>query len=380
VADEEERALVRQLEELQREERVAQLKRKVDEWKARREAGYPDDLANPLGATADVDTTHSERRGSAASTSVRRGREEEEDDDHQSIGSADRAHKRHQRDYHLRAPDPVRYTARSYREYTAFVRACEQCFEAKPRAYRTDDARALFVKIWSEGEAQDAIYRRLESADGTPTWDELKSFLQGLLAPEAQRTQDAARAYYAAKQRKDQSVNAFVTYVEGLEKSLPEVPEANRVTHLKQALRSDIAVEVLTSPNQPTTRQALIEAAQRAEQIKGMRERANREERLPFRSGPSDPTARPRHSTSSPITAPRPEQAPRRWVAGNPQVRPPSSVNYTPVTPRTTNPNTPGASGARDKSKDTCRHCGKLGHWEKDCWKKNGGKPGPAKA
>ena len=62
TASDEERALLKQLEELQREERVAQLKRKVDEWKARREAGYPDDLANPLGAPIDVDTTHSERR------------------------------------------------------------------------------------------------------------------------------------------------------------------------------------------------------------------------------------------------------------------------------------------------------------------------------
>ena len=171
-----------------------------------------------------------------------------------------------------------------------------------------------------------------------------------------------------------------MTYIEGLEKSLPEVPEASQVTHLKQALRSDIAVEVLAAPQQPVTRQDLIEAAQRAEQVRGMRERASREERLPFRSGPSDQTARPPRYQGATLSGPRAELTPRRWPAGNPPPRATPSVNHTPVVPRATNPNAQAAGSTRDKSKDTCRHCGKLGHWEKDCWKKNGGRPGPAKA
>ena len=375
-ADEDkEQELARALEALQKEERLTQMRRKVTEWQARKASGFPDDRPNTLTVPATAETVRGERAESADSTSVRRVHEEDVDD--AQCERAEKAQKRHERDNPVKLPDPAKYRARSFREYTTFIRSCELWFDSLPNTYRSDHKKATFVKAWSEGDTLDTVYRRMESAGRTMTWEEQKSLLQSLLAPEEQRTQDAATAYYAAKQRKDQSVSAFVTYVEGLEKLLPDIPESNKVMHMKQALRSDLAVEVLANPIQATTRQGLIGDAQRAEQVCGMRNRAHKEERLPFRSGPSDPSARIQRANNAGTPTQRSEAQPRRWNVGNSPSRPPQSANHTPITPRMPALGTPAATGARDKSKDTCKHCGKLGHWEKDCWKKNGGKPGP---
>lgn len=374
---EEERALEEKLADLRRIERIAHLRRKVAEWENRQAAGFPD---SPLEPPSDALTRSSDRTTSAESASLRRSRPNEDEDDDDDTHSAGAPQKRRHMDLNIRIPDPPHYRARSFREYVAFIRSCEQRFEARAQEFRSDRARALYVKAWSDGEVQDAIYRRLESAEGTPTWDELKQFLQSLLAPESQRTQDASRAYHAARQRKDQTVNSFITYIEGLEESLPAISEANRIAHLKQALRSDIAVEILASPEQPTTRNALVDAAQRAEQVNRLRDRAHKEERLPYRSGPSDSSARPQRPASLASRPQGRETIHRSWTAGSTQTRPPPPANQTPLNPRPRAPYNPTAGPPRDKSKDTCRHCGKLGHWEKDCWKKNGGKPGQAKA
>ena len=376
AGEDEEQELARALEALQKEERLTQMRRKVTEWQARKASGFPDDRPNTLTIPATAEAVRGERARSADSTSVRRAREEDVDD---AQGErAEKAQKRHERDNPVKLPDPAKYRARSFREYTTFVRSCELWFESLPNTYRTDQKKANFIKAWCEGDTLDTIYRRMESAERTLTWEEQKSLLQSLLAPEEQRTQDAAIAYYSAKQRKDQSVSAFVTYVEGLEKLLPEIPESNKVMHLKQALRSDLAVEVLASPIQASTRQGLIGDAQRAEQVCGMRNRASREERLPFRG---DSATRPARTAGATSSANKTEQTQRRWNAsGTPSRPPPISANHTPITPRTTAPGTTAAGGARDKSRDTCKYCGKIGHWEKECWKKNGGKPDPAKA
>ena len=117
------------------------------------------------------------------------------------------------------------------------MRACEQAFESAPSTYRADSAKVLLAKSYCAGEAQDLVYRRISSDPSALTWEELKQLLRSMIAPEYQRKQDAAHAYHSAKQRKDQTVNSFISYVEGLEESMPEIPEAARVAHLKQAIK-----------------------------------------------------------------------------------------------------------------------------------------------
>ena len=98
------------------------------------------------------------------------------------------------------------------------------------------------------------LYWRLDRANTTPTWEELKTFLQDLVSPVAQRLQDAARAYHGVKQRKDQTNNSFITYVEELEETMPAISDIDWVTHLKQALRDNIVLKILAKSDQLITR------------------------------------------------------------------------------------------------------------------------------
>ena len=368
----EERDLEGRLKALQGEERVARLKRKVNEWEARRDSGFPDEQIDlPMRSravpVAQAQTIPEDDTVSQASYM---------NDEAESSRPA--AKKRQQgsvrsRDMHTHFPDPLRYRAHSFREYTAYIRTCENRFDSRPSEFASDESRALYVRAWSEGDTQNAIYRYLQNADNTSKWSDLKAFLLGLLAPKAQRTQDAARSYYSAKQRRDQTVNAFITYLEGLEENLPQSNDATRVAHLAQALRLDISVEIMAQASQPTEYNDLVAAAERAEQIVRIRTGALREDRQPPRSAQAELNSRP-HRPAHPVHRPEGRFRPTRtWTAPQSQSRL-SVTNRTPINPRPIPPTTT-AYTPRDKSKDSCRSCGKLGHWEKDCWKKNGGKP-----
>ena len=62
-------------------------------------------------------------------------------------------------------------------------------------------------------------------------------------------------------------MNAFITYLEGLEENLPPSTDASCVAHLAQALRLDISVKIMTQGKKPTEYNDLVAAAERAEQI-----------------------------------------------------------------------------------------------------------------
>jgi hypothetical protein len=204
-----------------------------------------------------------------------RARGDLEDDDNE-----DAPDKRRRTSGRIRLPGPQKYRARNFKEYLNFIRACEQHFEAYPQQYRGDRDRQLFVKVWSEGETEDAIYRRLQRDDAAAlNWPGLKRFLQDLLALDYERSQGAASAYHGAKQRRDQSVSSFTTYLDGLEVRLPPVPEAHRVAHLMQTRRPEIQTEIISRSDQPTTRATLIEAAVRTEHVLRLRKKGPRNDR-----------------------------------------------------------------------------------------------------
>ena len=377
-AAEEELALQQRLHELQRQERVAQLQRKVKELEERAVAGFPSNTPADHRRDSAPTPAPSERSTSVAPDVGRvRARDDLEDDDNE-----DAPDKRRHTSGRIRLLDPQKYRARNFKEYLNFIRACEQHFEAYPQQYREDRDRQLFVKVWSEGETQDAIYRRLQRDDAAAlTWPELKRFLQDLLAPDYERSQEAAAAYHGAKQRRDQSVSSFVTYLDGLEERLPPVPEEHRVAHLMQALRPEIQTEILSRSDQPTTRAALIEAAVRTVHVLRVREKGPRDDRR------IQPVARRVETTVSTYRANpvRFHDAGRNRPDHAPGMRPTSArtfsgVNQLPLPSRPRNDNRGNQAAPRDKSKDACNHCGKLGHWEKDCYSKQNGKPPAGKA
>ena len=372
LADEAE-ILEERLKALQHEERIARLKRKVSEWEGRRDSGFPNEptdlpIRNRVASVAQPQTSSEDDAASQAFYP-----DEDDAESSQPAGKRRQPSSNVGRDMHTHFPDPSRYRAHNFREYTAYIRSCENRFDSRPQEFATDESRALYVRAWSEGDTQNAIYRYLQNTEKTSTWDDLKKFLLGLLAPKAQRRQDAARAYFTAKQRRDQNVNAFITYLEGLEENLPPSTNASRVAHLAQALRLDISVEIMTQGTEPTEYNDLVAAAERAEQIVRIRSGALREDRQPQQSAHIEPNAKPYRAANSTSRLEGRFRPTRTWTAPSTQARL-STTNRTPINPRpVVSPKT--AYTPRDKSKDSCRSCGKLGHWEKDCWKKNGGKP-----
>ena len=369
-----ERLLQQRLKELQRRERIAQLQRKIREWEEKEAAGFPDTVEPPpigIPAARASTTRNTSVATSTSSTRPTTHAREEEEDEEGAQG------KRRKIDEPIQLQEPPKYRARTFREYTSFVRACEQHFEAYPSKYRNASAKRFILKVWTEGDAQEAVYRRFEKPDvESLDWPELKQFLQSLLAPDQERTEEASAAYHGAKQRRDQTVGAFVTYVEGLEKRLHPVSEENRVAHLIQALRQDVKTEVLSRNEKLTTRNNLIEAAMRAEHVLRLRERGQREERRPT------PLIQRTETTSATYrtTPGRFANNNRGGSARTASARTFSGVNQVPLAMRPRNNAPAGPSTFRDKSKDSCNHCGKLGHWERDCLSKQNGKPPAGKA
>lgn len=368
--EDEERALRTQLDILRQEKRVAALRQQVAALRAGDEDApmtqSPNDDEPVEGQTPSIDDDES------TTSSNRRRRDSE--------GPEPRLEKKPR--LHVRIPDPRPYRASSHREYVQYVRMCEQHFEADPVGLASDARRALFVSAFSEeGEIQDAIYRMLEDAKpAIPQWEELKAFLRNLLTPEHQRSQDAARLYFSAKQRPGQTTNAFITYLEGLEENLPESTDETRLAHLKQALRSDILAEILPLPIQPTTRGQLIESAQRAEQVIMLRAKIQRESRdMPYRGAsqttrPSERFALPRRPIDRKGWKETRERVERVGFVHPPSQPPLSAANSSPIAQGKRPEGAAAPRAARDKTNDTCRSCQQKGHWKAECPARHQGK------
>ena len=365
-----ERALRKQLDELQQAERIAHLRRSVWEWKDRQRAGFPDHGAPALPRSAG--TPSSVLRDSSEPPSDNTSQIHPRQDD---AASPEAGPEKRRRTYaSFRIPDPPKYRATTYAEYQYYIRICEQHFESDPETFRTDSDRQKFIKIWSSGETQNAIYRRFDGDGGKDMdWDAIKHFLYGLVAPAHEQAESVATAYYQARQRANQSVSSFVTYIEGLEERFGVLPEDRRMEHLRQAFHGDIRHIILAQSDQPTTRAALIDSAQRAEHVLRWRAGPPPADRSTPRSTLSDSArsheARPSPRRVSYRGGPPPE---RQWNARAPAPRNAPGANFTPVT----NPTRQGpATAPRDKSGDTCTYCGRKGHWEQDCYQKRDGKP-----
>ena len=91
----------------------------------------------------------------------------------------------------------------------------------------------------------------------------MQKFLQNQLSPDCQRINKAVHKYTVAKQRPDQKVAGFISYLEELETRFPPSPEIVRVSHFINALLPDIRQGILNARDDklPETRVAAEEVA-----------------------------------------------------------------------------------------------------------------------
>ena len=255
----------------------------------------------------------------------------------------------------------------------SFLHQCELVFRARPQAYQKDDDKTWMVELYSDQKVQQIIAAR-RKRDDLPAlnWTECKRLLTDTVMPDVDRIQAVSEQFHQAKQRRDQSVTTFALYLDGIRDRMPPVQEPMKTTHFLQALRRDIQSEILAHGKVPETYEVLLESAQRAEHAIRLREPAPRDNRF---------TPYPRPVAATAVT-PRPDsRQPHRNLSWRPATTPGlTGGNQIPLPTRPRNDNKPKPTTPRDKSKDTCNHCGKLGHWEKDCYSKQNGKPPAGKA
>lgn len=180
------------------------------------------------------------------------------DSDVETKGSRKRQKKDEAR---LTITQPKAYSGESHEKYKQFIRACELTFETRPVTYGLDADKIRFGKAYLEGKPQDSWYRKQEADKRSYTWDEFKTFLLDDFRPASLRKHDVFRKYNDAKQKPNQSVSEFVTYMDSLEEQLEPYTESQRIAHLMTRLHPYIGWEVQARREEPKTRQELIDIA-----------------------------------------------------------------------------------------------------------------------
>ncbi|KAI9882047.1 MAG: exosome catalytic subunit dis3 [Watsoniomyces obsoletus] len=159
----------------------------------------------------------------------------------------------------FRVVDPEAYRSRSQREYTKFIRQCEQVFAIRPTTYEADRQKILMATSHVQGDPADAWWRR-EQEQGLEgvTWEDFKAFLRNALLPETLRRTDVHHRYRNAKQGPNQSVSAFVAFLDELEQYMQPYTEVQRAQTLLDGLRPYLSRKIKERANVPQTRSAIV--------------------------------------------------------------------------------------------------------------------------
>jgi transposase InsO family protein len=348
LADEE-RQLQAELDTLRRTERIAILRREVDEAKRRSIRGWRNE-AEPADDLEDGATTSS---SAVAATPPRRANDLEEAGDEYADHAPAKRHRVD--DTAMKVIDPKPYSGTNHREYLEFIRGCEQVFETRPTHYRFAADRVLYARGLLRGDPQNAWYRK-EEREGrfNISWEEFKDFLLDELKPASLREVDVVRKYRSAQQGRDQKVARFAAYMDELEAQMEPYTEAQRCNHLLHALRPEISDRIIERLEPVKSREELIAMAIKIEETV---ERRRLHDSAKARSIPSPSLGR---STSS-----RPQ---RSYRPGGTSA---SSANAQPIAIRTHPSRPPPRDGGDNrKANMECYNCGTKGHLASECQKK----------
>ena len=246
-------------------------------------------------------------------------------------------------------PIPI-FRGQSIREYNDFETRLRIAFRLDPQAFTTEDQRIAFTLQSLEVTLRQLWLQREMEDDGvTLDWRQMMEFLLDQIKSPINRELQITMQYQRATQREGQSVNEFAAYLATLENQVnPPYEQKHLVMHLYSKLRPEIRTAIANYNDFPQTRRERVERAATLEDNLGnggapsaLRQRAA-------------PRATPAKSISQARTTPTRSR----------------NVGTAPIQRRD--------HDGRAQSKDSCRHCGKLGHWEKDCWAKHGRPTAPA--
>ncbi|KAI9881949.1 MAG: hypothetical protein M1823_006337, partial [Watsoniomyces obsoletus] len=255
-------------------------------------------------------------------TPARRPRSDSDD------APVDREHK-HRMDIESKyaIPSPETFAGGSIADFRRFERSCEIVFDTRPTHYEDNRRKILFARGYLRGSPSDA-WARLQASDKQPIveWTAFKDWLRNETQPDGMRKMEASRRYREASQPTRQRVAELVTYLDGLEEDMEELPQHVRKDALLMGLRPEIKIKIMETLPPPTTRQQVADLAIQIEEARNQATRAIGGERAHTDSGPRP--YRQRTDRGRPI-------APSRPLPMRETTRPPyPSANEPPRGPR----------------------------------------------
>lgn len=116
--------------------------------------------------------------------------------------------------------------------------------------------------------------------DPIVTWDEFITFCKGIILDPTNRMSNALLSLAFKKQGDGQGARAFLDEVEALERDIPELSAEERdAWFLLNRLRPDIRTEVMRENKEIRSREQVLAAAQRQEELTRQKSRQERSER-----------------------------------------------------------------------------------------------------
>lgn len=170
----------------------------------------------------------------------------------------------------IRLATPETYYGKSLKEHTNFMWQCDVNFRRDPRQFSDDASKVLYAMQYLRAEPRDR-WRAQEATFGRDqaTWQEFSDFLLDLIQNPVNRLLTQAQRYSDARQKPNQSVHSYVTYVENLEDELEPYSEDQRRLHLLTTLRPELRTAITSHQNIPESRAGLIALAARLEENLG---------------------------------------------------------------------------------------------------------------
>jgi len=268
---------------------------------------------------------------------------------HKRAASQDLEHAHHMRPPSFRPATPPSFEGKHLKELGDYEAGWKIYFNV----IRVEDPkdRVNMAATYLKAYARDAWGRLKEHPE---TWEGFLRFLRSIVVDPANRIVHASWKLRKAEQGKYQSVREFVKYIEELEKDIPEWDLEKQKAHdLLNGLRPNIRLEVMRENKEITSREQVISAAQRQEELLAQSDRS--------RERQSQEDARERHTQST-----RSAYGPFRGRGGS--SRGGSRGSYHRETNHHKETTTQGREPRFDPvDNDGCYNCGRKGHIAREC-------------